>query len=88
MLTEETLQPIFTDINSNNYSMSVAIDTVIKRDGVIISRSRDRRAFVPGQIEDVKSYTGMTEGPEIDYLNAIWTQQVINDYNAMIAAQQ
>jgi hypothetical protein len=86
-LTEETLQPIFTDINPNNKTVSIAMDTVIKRDGVEISKSRDRRAFVPGDIDVVKEYTGLTTGPEISYLEALWTAEVIAEYEASIVQQ-
>lgn len=82
MLTEIQLQPIFTDINPNLKTVSVAIDTVIYRDDVEISRERNRRAFVPGQLDDVKDFIGINESPEITYLDAIWTQEVIAEYNA------
>lgn len=82
MITEEILQPILTDIDPNTKTISVAIDSVLRRDGVIVARSRDRRAFTPGQIQDVRAYIGVDESPEIDYLNAIWTQEVIDAYNA------
>lgn len=86
MLTEEKLQPIFTDINPNTKTISVAMDSVIKKDGVEVSRNRHRCAFVPGDIEGVKSYTGLSDdSPEIVYLNAIWSADVIAAYQASIA---
>lgn len=82
MLTEETLLPIFTDIDPNTKSVSVAIDTVVMRDGEELSRNRVRQAFVPGDIEKVKEFIGATESPEITYLNTIWgdveTAPVVN----------
>lgn len=87
MLTEQILSPIFSDINPNNKTVSVAIVTAILKDGVEISRSEHRRAFGPGQIEDVKDYIGVNSSPEIDYLNAIWTQDVIDAYNASISRE-
>lgn len=84
-LTEENLQPIFTDINPNTKSVSVAMDTVIKRDGVEVSKERHRCAFVPGDIEGVKSYTGLADdAPEIVYLNSIWSKEVIDAYQASL----
>jgi hypothetical protein len=84
MLTEEKLQPIFTDINPNTKTIIVAIDSVIKKDGVEVSRSRERCAFVPGDIEGVKAYTGLDDkSPEIIYLNAIWSAEVIAGYKKM-----
>ena len=89
MLTEEKLPAIFTDINPILKTVSVAIDTVINKDDVEIARSRHRCAFVPGQIEEVKAYTGLSdESPEIIYLNSIWTPEVIQAYNDLIAAQE
>lgn len=87
MLTEETLTPIFTDINPHTKTVSIALDTVIKRDGEIINTSRHRRAFVPGEIQAVKDYIGVQSSPEIDYLNTIWSQEVIDAYNASLDGQ-
>ncbi len=80
MITEQTLLPILTDINPNTKTISCAIDTIVLKDSVEIARTRDRRAFVPGEIEQFKQYVGATSSPEIDYLNAIWTADVISAY--------
>jgi len=78
MLTEEKLQPIFTDINPNTKSVSVAIDTLIMRNGVEISKERHRCAFTLGDLAGVKDYTGFgDDAPEIVYLNSIWTAEEI-----------
>ena len=88
-LTERKLQPIFTDLNPNTKAVSVAMDTVIERDGVEVSKSRDRRAFVPGDIEGVKAYSGLDDkSPEIVYLNAIWSAEVIAAHQALVASQE
>jgi len=84
MITEQTLLPILTDINPNTKSVSIAIDTVVLRDGVEIARERLRRAFVPGEIEDVKEFVGVESSPEIEYLEAIWTTEVIEAFNASL----
>lgn len=84
MLTEEILDPIFTDLNPNTKTVSIAIDSIIKKDGEVIARNRSRRAFVPGQIEQVKDFIGLQESPEIIYLESIWTQDVIDNYNASV----
>jgi hypothetical protein len=88
MLTEEILSPIFTDINPNNKTVSIAIETVIKKDGIQIAKSRERRAFVPGQIEDVKKYIGQTQSPEISYLDSLWTDSVITAYSDSLNASE
>ena len=85
MLTEQVLNPIFSDINPNNKTVSVAMVTLILKDGIEVSRSEHRCAFVPGQIDAVKAYIGADSSPEIDYLKAIWTQEVIDAYAALIS---
>ena len=87
MITEKTLQPIFSDINPNNKTISIAIDTVILKNGEEIARERNRMAFVPGEIDKVKNFIGATEGPEVDYLNAIWTADVIAAHQALMEAE-
>lgn len=81
---EESYEIIIDNINIINKTISIAKDTIIKKDGIEVAKKRNRRSFVPGDIEAVKSYMEMTEGPEIDYLNAIWTEQVISDYLASL----
>jgi len=85
MITEQTLLPILTDINPNTKSVSIAIDTVVLRNGIEIARERLRRAFVPGEIEDVKEFVGVESSPEIEYLEAIWTTEVIEAFNASLS---
>lgn len=82
MLTEIN-EIILDNINAFSKTISIAKDTIIQKDGVEIARQRNRQAFVPGDIEAVKSYTGFTNAdPEIVYLNSIWTQNVIDAYVA------
>jgi hypothetical protein len=86
MLTEQ-LEIMIDNINASNKTISVAKDTIVLRDGVEISRSRHRCAFAPGDLDAVKAYTGFTDAsPEIVYLNAIWTPDVVSEYQALIAA--
>lgn len=79
-MLEETIEIILDNINTSNKTISIAKDVVVKKDGVEIARTRDRKAFVPGDIDAVKVYIGTEESPEIDYLNVIWTEQVISEY--------
>jgi hypothetical protein len=85
MLTEQVLNPIFSDIDPNAKTVSIAKITVILKDGIEVSRSEHRCAFAPGQIEDVMKYVGTKSSPEMDYLNAIWTPSVIAAYNELIS---
>ncbi len=81
MYTEEIISN-FHDINPANKTVSITIVTVVKKDGTEIARSNPlTRAFAPGDIEDVKSYIGVTESPEITYLESVWTQEVIDAWN-------
>lgn len=81
MLNQITLKPIFSDINPNLKTVSVIIVTQILNDGIVVAETNDRRAFVPGEIDQLKEYIGANEGPELDYVQAIWTQQIIDEYN-------
>ena len=81
----EHVEIIIDNINMTSKTISVAKDTIIKKDGVEVGKQRHRCAFVPGDIEAVKTYIGATDSPEIDYLNAIWTEDVIADYQASLS---
>lgn len=72
---------MFRDINPNNKTISVVLQTVIKRDGVPIYTIETPRGFMPGEIEQVKQFTSLTDdSPEIVYLNAIWSPEAIAEY--------
>lgn len=79
------------DINLGNSTISLCRVSVILKDGVEQSRNNHRSAFYPGQIDEVKSFMGVgDDNPTIIYLNSIWTPEVIQAYNDMLAqlAQQ
>ena len=77
------------DVSVSSKTISIAKDTVIKKDGVEIARERHRRAFGPGEIEGVKEYTGWSDkSPEIVYLNSIWSAEVIAAHQALVASQE
>ena len=62
-----------------NNSIQVRTSTVIERDGTEISRSYHRHVVCPG--EDVSN-----EDPKVQAIaNAIWTEEVIAAYRALIA---
>lgn len=82
MLSEESTHS-FHDMNPITKTVSITVVTIIKKDGVEIARSNNTRAFAPGQIEDVKSHLGVSESPEISYLNTVWTQDVIDSWKAL-----
>lgn len=80
----EKIETIIDNINTTNKTISIAKDKVVLKDDVEIARQRHRCAFAPGDIEAVKEYLGIEESAEIDYLNAIWTEQVVADYQASL----
>lgn len=84
MLVEE-VNILIDNIDVTNKTISIAKDIIIKKDGVEIARNRERCAFAPGDIENVKIYLNVANSPEIDYLNAIWTDEVIAAYKANIS---
>ena len=82
MLTEETIYSLH-DINPQTKTISITLVTIVKRNGIEIARSSNTRAFQPGDIEEVKSYIGVTDSPEITYLKSMWTQEVIDAWNGL-----
>lgn len=83
MYTEEIISS-FHDINATTKTVSITIVTVVKKDGVEIARSNPlTRAFAPGDIELVKEYIGVSESPEITYLESVWTQEAIDAWNGL-----
>lgn len=86
MIKKETVISKF-EMNPETKTVSIRMDTVIKEDGVELSRSHHRCAYVPGDIDKVIECLG-ADAPEVVYLESIWTEQVIADYKAMIEAQE
>ena len=86
MITKEIDTARF-EMNLESKSLSIRLDTVIKEDGLELSRKSHRCSFVPGDILRVKEYLGINKSPELDYLAAIWTDEVIEEYKAMIEDQ-
>lgn len=82
MLTEESIFSLH-DINPQHKTISITVVTIVKRDGIEIARSSNTRAFQPGDIEAVKEYIGVTESPEITYLQSIWTQEAIDAWRGL-----
>lgn len=85
-ITKQTVFKHF-DIDCENWFISLGFVQVIKEDGVEIARSGTMRsAFVPGEINKVKSFTGLGDANKhIQYLNNLWTAQVIADYQATLS---
>ena len=79
-LTEETVQDKIEIVGDFKH-VQVRTATVIKRDGVEISRSFSRHVVAPG--DDITS-----ESTEVQAIcNAVHTQEIKDAYAAYIAAQ-
>lgn len=83
MITKEINLARF-EMNPENKTLSIRRDTIIKEDGVELSRSYHRCAYVPGDIDKVREYLGVEESPEITYLESVWTDEVIAAYKEKI----
>lgn len=84
-MIEEQTQISMLNINTTLKTLSIAIDEVALKNGKEIARERDMSAFVPGQIDAVKAFTGWDDStPEIIYLNSVWTQDVIDAYQLLL----
>ena len=80
-ITKET-QIAKIEVVSEHKIVQIATDTVIKEDGVELSRSRHRHVVHPDQ-----DITG--EDAEVQAVcNAVWTQAVKDAWTAFLAEQQ
>lgn len=86
LLTKEILISGF-DVNPENKTISIKMDTIIKDDEVELSRSSHRCAYVPGDILRVIKCLG-EDAPEVAYLEILWTDLVIESYKEMIEKQE
>ena len=79
-ITKET-QIAKIEVVGEYKAVQIATDTVIKEDGVELSRSRHRKVVHPDQ-----DITG--EDAEVQAVcNAVWTQAVKDAWTAFLAAQ-
>ena len=81
----------------NDWNIQVATDTVIKEDGVELSRSRHRHVLTPfqsnyddGNKKWVHTATDISgEAPNVQAIcNAIWTDDIKTAYKAKIESQE
>lgn len=79
---KQVLKKLEVDLENN--TVSIRLDNIIEEDGAEISRQCHRCAFVPGEIEKVKEYLGITTGKEITFLKSLWSPAVVADYGAKI----
>lgn len=72
------------EVDGENKTVSIRKDEIIKENDIELARNHHRRAFVPGELEEVKEYMGVEEGPEIAYLESLWTEEVIQAYQDIL----
>jgi hypothetical protein len=89
MALTKTRQLKVFNVDGETKKVWIGLETIITDD--IIGEEFRRikgNEFVPGQVEDVKSWAGVgNQNPYIVFLNAIWTPAVIATYQASIANQ-
>jgi len=79
MITKEVVVSKF-EIDTEALTVSIKLDTVIKEDGRELARSSHRRGFVPGDIEDIRTYTGKDVSAELIYLESLWSPEAVAAY--------
>lgn len=83
------------DVYGTGPCVSVSIDSVILEDGTPITKETvNTKGFIPGEIEEVKTWLmdnlGLTLDqvntmPEVSFIQSKWTQQAIDAYTAIIS---
>jgi len=84
-LTKSKLVKSFqVDLELNTISITYQIIITDSIEGEL-ARKDFNKAFVPGQTQLVKDFTNAPNShPAIIFLNSIWTQAVIDAYNASV----
>ena len=76
----------------NRWNIQVRKATVIKRDGVEISRTFHRKVLTPGQLDASNNLVATNiSGEDADVqaiCNAAWTAQVKTDFTAFLVASE
>ena len=83
-MLEENRFYVIERLDVENKTLSISKVTVITNNDIEIARALNTQGFVPGDIEKVKQYMGASEGPEIDYLQSIWTPEAIDNYQTAV----
>lgn len=78
------------DIDIENWTISIAFVPIITKDGDEYIRGKvHRRAFVPGEIDAVKEFTGLGDNSKhIQYINSLWTPEVIAEHQAKVLSDE
>ena len=76
----------------NKWNIQVRTATIIKEDGVVLSRSFNRKVLVPGTLDASDNLVATDiSGEDADVqaiCNAAWTSQVKTDYTAFLVANK
>jgi len=76
----------------NKWNIQVRTATVIKEDGVELSRSFHRKVLTPGTLDGSDNLVATNiSGEDADVqaiCNAVWTSQVKTDYTAFLVANK
>lgn len=83
------------EIDIVNKTLSISSDIVLEDNGVLLLDDNGLpvvtdsyyRGFVPGEFDTVKEWVEIDDlHPAYVFLQSFWTQQVIDDYRAKLAA--
>lgn len=74
------------DVDAENKTVSISYEIILTDDiEGELARKKYRRAFVPGQVEEIKAWAEVgNQNPYIVFLNSIWTPAVISAYQASL----
>ena len=76
----------------NKWNIQVRTATIIKKDGVELTRSFNRKVIVPGTLDASDNLVDTDiSGEDADVqtiCNAVWTSQVKTDYTAFLVANK
>lgn len=73
---------------NNDMALSIILDQYIIdiNTGKEYKVNQDCRAFLPGEVDAVKLYTGLTDtDADLIYIKSKWTPEVIANYQAILA---
>lgn len=70
------------DVDLEHFTISIAFVSIITENEEELTRTAlHRKAFVPGQIDEVKEATGLDDNDlNIKYLKELWSDDVIQNY--------
>ena len=92
MALTKTIEEDKIEVVGQYKAVQVRTATVIKEDGVELSRSFHRKVLYPGSVNDANTYTKTdVSGESTDVqgiVNTVWTQTIHDEYKAKLIADK